>query len=281
MISTATILACIVTLFVSLVLPVLILIVYTAKNKGKGILSAWLLGTAGFFVPQILIRAPILNMLAASGRFLAFAQAHPILYYLLLAFTAGLFELAGRFTVARLLGRNRTFQRSLAAGLGHGGIEAILIVGLTYLNNLVYIFLIQTGGFDSLVAGAAASGVDVTQLEAIRYAFLQTSSVVFLLAGLERLLTMAAQAAMSVIVCYAVHTRHTIPGLLICLGMHTLLDTSTIIATLSTETMGNVLSQTTAYTILYVFLAVIALASLLFLKTIRDRWDAAPTGGSL
>lgn len=280
MISTATILACIATLFVSLILPILVLIVYSAKNKGKGIFSAWLLGAAGFFVPQIMIRMPLLNMLSAADGFLAFSQDHLFLYYLLLAFTAGLFELVGRFSVARLLGQNRTFQRALAAGLGHGGIEAILIVGVTYLNNLVYIFLIQTGGFDSLVAETAAAGVDVAQLEAVRDIFLQTSSVMFLLAGLERLLTMAAQTAMSVIVCYAVHTRHTVPGLLVCLGIHTLLDASTVIVMLSTEAMGSVLSQTAAYTILYVFLAIIALASLLILKTIRERWDTA-TGGSL
>lgn len=281
MISTASITACFVTLFISLILPILILIVYSVKNKGKGIFSAWLLGAAGFLVTQMMIRLPLLNILSANSGFLAFTQAHPLLYCLLLAFTAGLFELAGRFTVARLLGTTRSFSRSLAAGLGHGGIEAILVVGLTYVNNLIYLFMLQSGSFDILIAETAAAGADVSQLTFIRDSLLHTSSTMFLLAGLERLLTMIIQAAMSVIVCYAVHTRRTVPGLLICLGIHTLLDASTVIVLLSTETMGSVLSQAAAYGIVYAFLTIIALASLLVLKTIRTRWNAPSTGGTL
>lgn len=281
MIPTTTILACFVTLFVSLILPVLVLIGYGIKHKGQGIFSAWLLGAAGFLVTQMMICLPLLNILSASNGFLTFAQAHPFLYYLFLAFSAGLFELVGRFTVARLLGDNRTFPRSLAAGLGHGGIEAVLIVGLTYVNNLIYLFMIRSGSFDALIAQTAAAGADVSQLTFIRDSLLQTSSGMFLLAGLERMLTMVAQAAMSVIVCYAVHTGRTVPGLLICLGIHTLLDASTFIVTLSTESMGSVLSQAAAYGIVYTLLIIIALASLLVLKNIRARWDAPSTGGSL
>lgn len=281
MIPTATIVACFVTLFISMILPVLVLIGYCAKHKGEGIFSAWLLGAAGFLVTQMMIRLPLLNILSANDGFLAFTQVHPLLYCLLLAFTAGLFELAGRFTVARLLGATRSFPRSLAAGLGHGGIEAMLIIGLTYINNLIYLFMLRSGSFDALIAETAAAGADVSQLTFIRDSLLHTSSTMFLLAGLERLLTMIIQAAMSVIVCYAVHTRRTVPGLLICLGIHTLLDASMVIVLLSTETLGSVLSQAAAYGIVYAFLTIIALASLLVLKTIRTRWNAPSTGGSL
>ena len=46
MVSTTTILAVLVTLFISLILPVISYIVYGAKNKGKGVWSGWLLGAA-------------------------------------------------------------------------------------------------------------------------------------------------------------------------------------------------------------------------------------------
>ncbi len=276
MISTAAIPACFTTLFVSLILPVLILIGYCVKKKGQGVFSAWLLGAAGFFVTQMMIRLPLLNILSASSGFLAFALAHPFLYYLFLAFTAGLFELAGRFAAAKCMGKKLTCQRALAAGLGHGGIEAMLLVGLTYVNNLIYLFMIRSGSFDALIAQAAAAGADTSQLTLLRDSLLQTSGSLFLLAGLERLLTMIVQAAMSVIVCYAVHTRRTVPGLLICLGIHTFLDLSTFLAALSTESMGSVLSQTTAYGIVYTLLTILALVSLLVLKNIRARWNTAP-----
>ena len=103
MIPAANIFACIVTLFVSLILPIGLLIVYAVKNKGKGIWSAWLLGAAGFFVPQIVIRTPILTWLATKEGFVSFAQSHLLLYALLMAFTAGLFEMAGRLAAAKLM----------------------------------------------------------------------------------------------------------------------------------------------------------------------------------
>lgn len=268
MIPAANILACILTLFVSLILPIAVLAVYAAKNKGNGIWSAWFLGAAGFFVPQIVIRLPLLNLLSSANGFLAFAQGHPFLYSLALAFTAGLFELAGRFAAAIRLKKDLTFQRALAAGLGHGSIEAMLIVGVAYLSNLVCIVMIQTGSFDALIAQTAAAGGDVSQLEAVRNALVQTPWVLFLAAGLERLLTLVCQTAMSMMVCYGVHTRHTVRGLLLCLGLHTLLDTSAGISMLS----GSVLSQAAAYGIIYAILAVLALVCLWILKTIRARW---------
>ena len=146
-----SIISIVVTLFVSLLLPLAFLVIYTLRNKKQGIWSAWLLGAAGFVVTQVLIRIPILNGLSQNAGFLTFAQAHPVVYGFSLAFTAGLFELAGRYAVARILKKKLTYRRALAAGLGHGGIEAILITGIAYISNLVLLVMIQTGGFDATV----------------------------------------------------------------------------------------------------------------------------------
>ena len=138
------ILACIFTLIVCLALPIVLLLLLVLKCKKEKIFPAWLLGAAGFFVTQILIRLPILTALSAQDWFIAFSQQHLFLYAFSLAFTAGLFELAGRFAVAKLMRKRLTCNRALAAGLGHGGIEAILIVGITYINNLIYIFMMNS-----------------------------------------------------------------------------------------------------------------------------------------
>lgn len=280
MIPSSTFIACFITLFLSLVLPILVLIVMGIKNKGKGIWSAWFLGTAGFFISQIVVRLPLLNILSGMASFQSFAREHYFLYALLLAFTAGLFELAGRFAAAKFLGKNRTFRRSLAAGLGHGGIESIILVGLTYINNLVYLFLIQSGAFDAMIAQTEAMGVDSAQLVAIRDTLLQVSAPLFLAAGVERVLTMVSHAAMSVIVCYGVAVKHPLPWMLLCLGMHTLLDT-TVAAT-------GFFSQNIAYGIIYTCMTVMALVSIWILRKLSQRWpettaEPAPAveGGSI
>ncbi len=272
MVPTFTAIACIVTLFLSLILPVLVLIIFSAKNKKQGIVSAWLLGAAGFLVTQVCIRLPILSALSAQDWFLAFSQEHPLGYVFSLAFTAGLFELAGRFAVAKLLQKKLTYRRSLAAGLGHGGIEAIVIVGMTYINNLVYIVMINTGTFDALISQTAAVGgteAVVAQLELVRDSLITTSPTMFLLAGFERLLTMVAHAAMSMIVCRGVHTGKAGKAALVCLGIHTLLDLTAGISLLA----GSALSQTTAYLLIYAILIIAAVLSLWILRDIRRRWE--------
>lgn len=268
--SNLSIVSIIVTLFVSFILPLAFLVGYALGHKKQGIWSAWLLGALGFFVPQILIRLPILTGLSQSAGFAAFAQNHPVAYGFGLAFTAGLFELAGRYAVARCLKKDLTCRRALAAGLGHGGIEAILITGLAYLSNVVFLVMLQTGGFEAAIAQTTAAGGDVTPLLTEKDALMNTPWTMFLLAGYERLLAMTCHVAMSMMVCYGVHTNRVLPWTLGCLAVHTCMD---FIASISLF-IGRGLTLAAAYTIIYILLTAITVLSILILQNIRTRWAA-------
>lgn len=268
--SNLSIVSIIVTLFVSFILPLAFLVGYALGHKKQGIWSAWLLGALGFFVPQILIRLPILTGLSQSAGFAAFAQNHPVAYGFGLAFTAGLFELAGRYAVARCLKKDLTCRRALAVGLGHGGIEAILITGLAYLSNVVFLVMLQTGGFEAAIAQTTAAGGDVTPLLTAKDALMNTPWTMFLLAGYERLLAMTCHVAMSMMVCYGVHTNRVLPWTLGCLAVHTCMD---FIASISLF-IGRGLTLAAAYTIIYILLTAITVLSILILQNIRTRWAA-------
>jgi uncharacterized membrane protein YhfC len=269
MISSLTLIACFVTLFVSLLLPIIAISVLAFKNKRSKLISAWALGAAGFFVTQILIRIPILSVMQTQPWFTSFSENHGFLFAFALAFTAGLFELAGRFVVARILSKNLTYKRSLAAGLGHGGIEAMILVGITYLNNILYIFMINSGTFDAVVNEALQAGVDVSALLQVKDSLIQSSPALFLLGGFERLLAMIGHVAMSMIVCYGIHTGKPLKGALVCLGIHTFIDLTAGISML----IGNGLSETAAYVIIYSILTAMAVLSVLIIRNIRRRWS--------
>lgn len=256
-------------MLITLVLPPAVLLVYAKKNKGKRVISAWLLGAAGFFVTQILIRVPILTVLQSSPAFMAFSTNHVFLFTFTLAFTAGLFELAGRFAVARLMGKNLTYQRSIAAGLGHGGIEAMVIVGSTYLSNILFIFMINGGTFDALVAETAKSGTDVSALWQLKATLIESSPALFLLGIYERILAMVCHLGMSFMVSYGVRRGNPWKASLVCLGIHTLIDLSAGLNVL----VGTVLTQTAAYVIIYTLLTAAAAASVLIILNIRRRWQ--------
>ena len=269
MVSTTTIIMCTLSLLLCLVMPVVLIILFAKKNKGQKLISAWILGAAGFFVTQILIRVPILSVLSTQPWFLTFSQNHTFAYAFTLAFTAGLFELAGRFVVAQLMKKNLTFKRSIAAGLGHGGIEAMLLVGSSYITNLVFIFMINTGSFNSLLSEAASAGVDPAQLNAIADSLINSSPALFLLGGYERILAMIAHLAMSLIVCYSVSISKPLPGALICLVIHTFIDLSAGINMLA----GTIITQNTAYLIIYTILTAVAAVSLWIIRKIYGYWS--------
>lgn len=269
MVSTMTLIACFLTLFVCLLLPIIAISVLSFRYKGGKLVSAWLLGAAGFVVTQLLIRVPILTAMQNQPWFVGFSENHGFLFAFALAFTAGLFELAGRFVVAKLMQKNLNYNRALAAGLGHGGIEAMILIGITYLNNILYIFMINNGTFDAVVGEAVAAGVDVSALMLLKDQLIASSPVLFLLAGFERLLAMTGHLAMSLLVCYGVYIGKPLKCALICLGIHTFIDLTAGISLL----IGNGLSQTGAYVIIYAILTAVAIFSILVIRRIRRNWQ--------
>lgn len=274
MVSAATIVTVLITLFVTLILPVIVYLIYGVKNKGRGVWTAWLLGAAGFFVFQIIIRTPILSVLSLLPGFANFVADNYILYCLILAFTAGLFEVAGRYIVAKILGKKLDYTRSFAAGLGHGSIEAIFVVGMTYVNNLIYIVMINTGSFDSIVEQTAARGVDTTQLVVLKDSLVNTHSAMFLLAGYERVLTVLLHIALSMVVCYFVSRKKDFVGIVICLLCHWAVDfIAPLINGMATAYLGNIISTTTAYVIVYVFLTLVAVISVLTIRQLKKKWS--------
>lgn len=266
MVPVSNIIACYVTLFISFLLPLFGGVLFLSLHRKERLTSAWLLGVLGFFVPQMVVRTPLLQLL--SPHLASLSLAHPLVYSLGLAVTAALFELMVRLMVARFLKNKLTFRRSLAAGMGHGGIESILIVGIAYITNLYYISLIQSGEFDSLLPLLSQVEGAAEQMEAMRQALITTPWWMFLLAGLERLLTMVCHAGLSLLVCYSLHRGKPLKGSLLCLAAHTVIDSAASV----TLFVGRGLSQTSAYAIIYSILTLMAALSVWTILTIRRRW---------
>lgn len=276
MVSGASFAAMITTLLLSMVLPVAILIVFSLVRRKKGVVPAWLLGAAGFFVMQVILRLPIISMLSAIPGFAVFVENFYIVYIFVLALTAALFEVVARFGVAKILQKNMNPEKGLAAGLGHGGIEAIFLIGMTYVSNLLIAVMINTGTFTEIMAAMAGTGADssvMTQVTDIRTQMITTAPSLFLLAGYERVLTMIFHTAMSLLVCYLVYKRKAVIGVLIAFLSHFAVDfISPFIQGMATPYLGNVMTESTSLAIIYTFLTIVALASLAVIVVIMIKW---------
>lgn len=262
-----------VTLFISLILPVVVLIVYAVKNRKQGVVGAWFLGAAGFFVMQVVIRVPILSTLSLMPGFVSFVENHYVLYALMLGLTAALFEVVGRFACVKILSKNLTYTKGFAAGLGHGGIEAMVLIGMTYVSNLLYVAMINSGAIEGVIAQTEAMGVDVTPIYTLIDSLVNSPSYLFLLAGYERILSMIGHVAMTLVVFYFMSKKQTLKGIGICVLYHFVMDSMVgIIGGLATPYLGSVVSQNVSYVITYVFLTAMVAVAIVVIAKIRAAW---------
>lgn len=178
-----------------------------------------LAGALVFFVVQVVVRMNVLNLLALLPAWQGFAASHTVLYALLLSLTAGLVEEWGRYGGYRLLLKGRGgWWTGFGYGLGHGGFEALFLMGSATLNNLLLSFAVNTGILDKVAAGVPAA-----TLSQIQATLVNTPPAMYLVGGLERVFALAAHLALSVLVLRMVERGRT-AGVWLAVGLHTLLN---------------------------------------------------------
>lgn len=91
----------------------------------------FMLGVLAFILSQVLFRLPILQLLEVKSiGYTMFSATRPVLFAILLALSAGLVEELARYFFMRFLLKERSWQTGFLFGAGHGGVEAVLLVGL-------------------------------------------------------------------------------------------------------------------------------------------------------
>lgn len=185
------------SLLCSVVFPVL-LSVFLAKKSGsaKGVL----LGMGCFTATQILLRIPLLSLLSLWADYIVFQSLYPVAYLALLSLSAGIFEEFGRYVFIKFFMKKSSCADAFAFGAGHGGIEAVLLVGLS---QLALVFL--TGGS---LAGYCASD--------------------FFLSGAERIFAICAHIGLSLIMWYGVNRSKSIIFVPLCIMLHGVFNFSAV-----------------------------------------------------
>lgn len=114
-------------IIISVVLPLGILI-YALVTKHA---LPFILGVLTFVISQMVLRLPLLAYISRQS--ISFNMMHvtkPIVYVLIIGFSAGIFEEVARYIAIRFLMRRRDFHGGLLFGVGHGGIEAVIFLGV-------------------------------------------------------------------------------------------------------------------------------------------------------
>lgn len=179
------------------------LLAWWVVKKFKSGLKSVLTG-AGVFVVFALILESVVHQIVLKGPHGPAIIGNTYYYALYGGLMAGLFEETGRFLSMKLILKKESPAAStgIAYGVGHGGIELLLLFGATMVSNIAISALINAGNLDLVLAGVPeANRAQVqTQLEG-----LQTLTVTTLLYGLwERVSAIILQVGLSIIVWTAV-----------------------------------------------------------------------------
>lgn len=197
--------------------------IFFLKRRGNNVLLAVAAGALSFFIFQFVIRIPILQLVLPNMEFYQKLSANPLGISIFLGFTAALFETVGRLVFMKLMLRGKeSYITGIAHGVGHGGVEAVLLVGINYITFIVFSILINTGNFDGIFLGTAAPAYD--QMSALKVTLIGTNSFMFLVAGIERFLTMIIHVGFSLLIMEGLYKKRLLPYFLIVLGLHALLD---------------------------------------------------------
>ena len=182
-------------------IPVCLSVYMIRKHHAR--LSTILIG-AGTFILFALVLETIMHQLVLKGPHGASIMDNTLLFAIYGGLAAGVFEETGRFLSMKFLMKKEpsTPLPGVAYGVGHGGVEMLIIFGITMINNLAISFLINAGQTDvifSKVPEDAAAQLQ-TQLDQ-----LQTLGAGSLLVGLwERLSALVLHIGLSLLVWSAV-----------------------------------------------------------------------------
>ena len=213
MVPVLTIVFLAISALICFIVPLLLFL--RIKKHSNQLLVPVIAGAVGFFVMQMIIRIPLLALFD-------FTDWNIYATGIFLGFTAALFETVGRFlTMKFLMKDDRRFFAGFAHGIGHGGIEAILLVGINYIVYIYFAILINTNNFPAIGLGSQ-SIVSITEV------LIDNPSGIFLVAGFERVVTILLHICLSILTIFAIKKKDY-KYLLIVLGIHTIVDFGAVV----------------------------------------------------
>lgn len=199
MFSGQTIAALITAAALAFIIPIGAVIVFKVKNRGVW-LPAALVG-AGTFIVFAMILERILHAVM-----LPVVQGSTVGYILYGALAAGIFEETGRYIAYKLVMKNHlTAKNAVMMGLGHGGFEAMYLVGFTFISYAGCAIMVNSQGLESVIALLSSGNADL--VETIRLQLQGITKIGFsdiMLTIYERIVAMTFHVCMSVVVYHSV-----------------------------------------------------------------------------
>ncbi len=190
----------------SILVPITVVVIVGMKKRLNW--KATILGAVLFVVFVMILESMMHSAVLGTDPTQSAIYNSVWLYMLYGGFAAGIFEETARLLCFKFLIRvkeNESIDTGISYGLGHGGIEAILIGGLGAVSNLIMSIMYNSGSLNSV-----ATALNSEQLSAFNQGIdtlRNTSPELFLIGGFERMAALLLQVALSLFVLKAVSDK--------------------------------------------------------------------------
>lgn len=208
--STSSMLFILLTAVLGIALPLIAAIIWCKKKHEP--FTTVLIGAATFLLFAIVIEKPLQAIVISFDNPVSqFVNARPVLWGIIVGLFPGVFEETGRFVAFKTVLRKRTQRETgLSHGIGHGGFEAMFILGITYLEYFAFALLLNQGLFVELLIEPVKDSLSsdaIAQITAIVEQITTFTAATMGLALVDRLLAVAYHIGASIMVFYAVKDK--------------------------------------------------------------------------
>ena len=226
-VSTSSMLLMLLTAVLGIALPLIAAIIWCRKKHEP--FTTVLIGAATFLLFAIIIEKPLQScVISLDSPVSQFVNARPVLWGIIVGLFPGVFEETGRFVAYKTLLRKRTQRETgLSHGIGHGGFEAMFILGITYIEYFVFAIMINNGSFYELMIEPIKDTLtpDVAeQITAIVEQITTFSAGTLGLALIDRFLAVLFHIGASIMVFYAVKDKKKWWLYPLAIIIHTVID---------------------------------------------------------
>lgn len=225
-IPTLSIVFMVISCLIAFLVPVGLLLYFRIKKKAD--ILPFFIGCAVMLIFAFVLEQLAHSLILGSAAGIII-QKNTLLYALYGGLMAGLFEETGRFVAFKtvLKRKQEKDQNALMYGAGHGGFEAIVILGLAMINNIIYSVFLNTGHTE--VITNTLSGDALTKVEMTFTELATIQSYQFLLGGVERLLAITLQISFSVLVWFAAKKKDKLYLYPVAVLMHLVVDSVAVL----------------------------------------------------
>ena len=213
------------------IVPLVLAIVWKVKKKEP--VKTILTGAVTFFLFAIVLEKPIQNMLVfpnvmglpdhAAAQYI---NSRLILWAFIVGLFPGVFEETGRLVAYKtVLKKQKNRETAISYGIGHGGFEVMLILGMTYVSYISLAFMINSGVVGTVIEEARAKAPgSVAQVYTIAEQLAVFSGGDLLIGIVERIFAVMFHIGASILVFYACKDKTKFWLYPLAIVLHTALD---------------------------------------------------------